>query len=875
MKKLFLILLFTNYSLAWDFTDMTQEVGLSFQHGFDDTVTIQEPQIIASGLAIGDINGDGWDDIFVVTGETLDSNGLNLNPNKLFISNKDGSFSDMSGAYNLDSNDLQSSGPLIIDIDNNGSRDLLFGSIGPNAVTTVYLNSNNNSFNKIDNTFPIVNTFSISAADTDKDGDLDLLFAHWLQDTGNAYWLNNGSAQFTDVTATHINAPSYRSSFTPIFADINNDDWVDLLLTSDFASSKYFLNDNTGFMLQQLVPGITDENGMGAAIGDYDNDGDFDWFVTSIFDADGKSEGNWGITGNRLYNNDGDGVFTDVSLNTGVNNGYWGWGACFADFNNDMFLDIFHVNGFDTISSGETDFNDDPSRLFINNGNGTFIESSASLNINDTEMGRSIICFDNDRDGDIDIFISNNQGQSRYYQNNLDLNNNYITIKLQQGNNNMDAIGAKIQVIAGDETQLRQVVAGGSFASSNPTTQHFGLANNSIINSILITWPDGSIQELTNVKSNQYLVINKVPNVTGHISDNITNLPVSNILVQILSDSGQLITQTTTDENGNYSVNVMSSELIRVVTNSTSYVNQAFPNVNCGLNDCDLNDYQSFDLTTTNNPIDFNLLPSSHFYPNLSGLWYNSLQSGHGLQVEVISLNNRATLLASWYAQHNGETIWLTGLGSLNKGIADIELIITSGTSFPPLFNSSDVVREVWGNLHFDFTDLNHTQIDWQTSYDQFESGSLTLNRLTQLSDFASNINAIDACQSGTYFNPQQNGHGIMLEVLGNDANSVFISWFTYINDKQFWLIATGEILGDTASLEAFYTINTNFPPDFVTSDAQSVPWGTINLTKIDNNNINLQWQPNNEHIEFGSDSLSMVRLTNIKGINNLDCNLK
>jgi len=873
MRKIFFILLFSNYSLAWDFTDKTEESGLSFQHGFDGSVIIQEPQMIASGLAIGDINGDGWDDIFVVTGETLDSNGVNLNPNKLYISQQNGKFVDMADAYNLSNNDLQSAGPLIIDLDNDGKRDLIFGSIGPNPISSVYLNSDNNAFTKIDNGFANVNTFSISAADTDKDGDLDLLFTHWLQDTVNAYWLNNGSAQFSDVTATHINASSYRSSFTPVFVDINNDNWVDLLLTSDFSSSKYFTNDNTGFMIQNLEPGITDENGMGAAVGDYDNDGDFDWFVTSIFDQDGNAEGNWGITGNRLYNNDGTGTFIDVSIMANVDNGYWGWGACFADFNNDMFLDIFHVNGFYTLSSGETDFDNDPSRLFINNGNGGFVESSEILNINDTEMGRSITCFDSDRDGDIDILIGNNQGQSRYYQNNLDIDNKYITIKLLQGNSNIDAIGAKIQVIAGNETQLRQVIAGGSFASSNPTAQHFGLANNSIIDSILITWPDGSTQELTNIQANQYLVVNKVQSVSGHVTDSVSNQAVNNILVQVLSDDGQLINEAVTDINGNYSIDVISTGPIRVVTNNSNYVNQAYPNTNCGLNDCNLDDYPSFDLATSHDNINFSLLPSSQFYPNLNGLWYNPDQSGHGLQVEIISSNNTPMLFTSWYVQLNGETIWLSGVGPLNKGIADIELIITSGTSFPPLFNSNDVVREVWGNLHFEFTGLNDAHISWQPNYDQFENGSLELVRLTQLSDLSSNTGAIDACQSGTYFNPQQDGHGVMLEVLGSEANSIFISWFTYIDNKQFWVIANGNIEGGSASLDAFYTFNTDFPPNFNSSDSQTIPWGTIDLTKIDDDNIRLEWVPNSNHLEFGSDSIDLVRLTAIRGIASLDCN--
>ena len=136
---------------------------------------------------------------------------------------------------------------------------------------------------------------------------------------------------------------------------------------------------------------ITDENGMGAAVGDYDNDGVLDWFVSSIWDPNGVVEGHWGVTGNRLYHGVDDGTFIDATETAGVRAGYWGWGATWADFDNDGHLDLFHVNGFGrSLGYFETrEFVADPSRLFMANGDGTFTERSADLGLADTEMGEA------------------------------------------------------------------------------------------------------------------------------------------------------------------------------------------------------------------------------------------------------------------------------------------------------------------------------------------------------------------------------------------------------------------------------------------------------------------------------------------------------
>ncbi len=874
MNKFFLTLvLFTTYAFSWDFEESTIEAGLLYQHGFDQSVTIEEPQRIASGIAIGDVNGDGWDDIFVVTGETLNAQGINTNPNKLFIAQQDGTYVDMASAYNLSDQDVQSSGPLIVDLNGDGLRDLIFGSVGTDPKMTIYINNDNQSFTKINNSIPSVYAYGISAADTDKDGDMDIFISRWLQDEGNAYWMNDGNAQFSNITDTFTDANSFQSSFTPIFVDINNNNWVDLLVTSDFFSSKYFINDQSGFMTQQDRTQITDENGMGASVGDYDNDGDFDWFVSSIFDEDGKAEGSWGVSGNRLYNNDGNGNFQDVSIPSDVNRGYWGWGSCFADFNNDMHLDIFHVNGFNSLPAGESDFINDPSRMYINNQNGFFTERSEQLNIIDREMGRAIICHDYDRDGDIDILIANNQGQSRLYKNNLDNNYNYLTIKLHQDNKNIDAIGAKIHVTSNGITQLRQVQAGGSFASSVGTEQYFGLGENTTIETITVTWPDDTSKTLTNVSANQFLIINKGLTINGLVKNAADQLAISALSLQLYSVNGELISQTMTNDKGQYSFSNLTEGDYLLVTNSEDFVNQAYPNNSCGLNQCVPSTSQTISISADQSLDDILLISSNDYYPNLNGLWFNADQSGHGLQIEVVSIQDKPTLFASWYAHLNGQTIWLTGTGELNKGIAELNMSITNGASFPPNFNSDDVVTTPWGTISFNFSDFNSAVINWDTDDVRFEDGQLSIQRLTRLSDTVTNNENIDACLSGTFFNTDQNGHGIMLEVLGQPAASIVVTWFTYnTQGEQLWLLANGAIDGNSATLNTVYTQNTSFPPNFDADAVMTIDWGSIQINKISNDKLMLNWTPNEQHQEFGDNSLEMTRLTRIKG-NDITCN--
>jgi hypothetical protein len=245
---------------------------------------------------------------------------------------------------------------------------------------------------------------------------------------------------------------------------------------------------------------------MGAAPADFDNDGDVDWFVTSILDPDGFAEAHWGVTGNRYYRNRGDGTFEDATDTAGVRDGGWGWAACAQDFNLDGYLDIFHANGYS--ASQAADFYEDTARLFVSRGDGTFEERAIELGLDDPDQGRGAACFDYDGDGDVDVFISNNDEPARLWRNGAQtLGNGWLHVSVHGTGLNTQAIGARVYATIGDTTQLREIRAGSNFESQDPPIAYFGLGNASSVDELRVVWPDGATVSQTHVTPNQKLTI--------------------------------------------------------------------------------------------------------------------------------------------------------------------------------------------------------------------------------------------------------------------------------------------------------------------------------------------------------------------------------
>ena len=434
----------------------------------------------AGGVAAGDYNDDGWVDLFIVRGD--------IGPNLLDRNKGDGTFEDVTVGSGLE---------------------------------------------------PMNARYTLSSAfgDYDLDGDLDMFLGHWgtprnkMHDqlpwprTTENLWRNDtgpdGVIQFTDVSLSADISESivdddpqesfgdpddYDYTFSPTFARITNDRYPDLVISSDFRTSRYYTNDGDGTFTDATDRDvIIDRNGMGSALGDYDGDGDLDWFVSSIWtDPEIRTE-RFFTVGNRLYRNDG-GEFADVTVEAGVRDGGWGWGSCFADFDNDGDLDIYHTNGWPHVDDFTAyNFDTDTSRLFISDGEGVFTELSQEAGIVDNERGHGIVCGDFDNDGDVDIFQMhrNETNAGTLWRNDLS-ENNYLRVKLNGRAPNTAAAGARITLTINGENQLREIMIGSNFTSQNPLVQVFGLCSSAQAD-ITVEWPDGQTSSMDNVDANQLI----------------------------------------------------------------------------------------------------------------------------------------------------------------------------------------------------------------------------------------------------------------------------------------------------------------------------------------------------------------------------------
>ena len=500
------------------FVDVTEAVGLSYavRPVEPDDEEDAAARLVDGGLALVDIDGDRKPELYVASGGS--------EPGRLF------SWDGRRFAARAGNGGIEPAAPdragYFIDLDDDGATDFL--SIHRHGAQA-FRNDGRGRFAEMHGPFPLRSVkgdlYSMAAGDYDRDGDLDLFFAQWgkLSDGLNApfhyLWRNDGKGRFEDIThivpIRTIRQPGLTTplemSFTPTFSDIDGDGDPDILLAGDFGAGQVLRNDGGRRFADIRDAVITDENGMGAAVGDYDRDGDMDWFVTSIHDPEGRS--GEGPTGNRLYRNRGDGRFEDATDAAGVREGGWGWGACFADFDNDGHVDLFHTNGYGVTEAGQygladeyvrkyAGFVDDPSRLFMANGDGTFTERSSELGIRHTGQGRGAVCADYDGDGRVDILIANHNAAPTVYRNALETGNRWLAIDLEGRHANPLAVGARVTVHTDSGRQVQEVHLGSAYLSQAPTTLHFGLGPDPAIRTIEVDWP-GPTNRVTRIETVQ------------------------------------------------------------------------------------------------------------------------------------------------------------------------------------------------------------------------------------------------------------------------------------------------------------------------------------------------------------------------------------
>ena len=525
------------------FTDIAREAGLIepiIYGGIESKKYILETN--GCGVAFYDYDNDGWMDILLGGGTRLEGHPGVQTSIRLYRNNRDGTFTDVTRKAGLE-RIAWVSGLTIGDFDNDGFDDIFFACWGQNIL---YRNNGDGTFTDVTAKAGLTGekgrwSAGCTWVDYDRDGHLDLFISEYLEfdlktvplpgkaencswkgiavncgpkglRTGrNRLYHNNGDGTFTDVSVkSGIAKVTGRYGMTAVAADFDNDGWPDIFVACDSTASVLYKNKHDGtFEDVGLTAGVAynedgrEQAGMGVAVGDVRNTGSLDLFKTHFADDTPV-----------IYWNGGKGLFTDATSGAGIArfNRYVGWGAGFADFDNDGWLDLMWVNGnvypeiekyFDAYKHAN------PRLLLRNNGNGTFTDMSSrsGAGITDRHSSRGCAFGDFDNDGDVDVLIMNMNEPPSLLRNDAPAGNHWLKLKLVGVKSNRSAIGASAFVKAGGRRQRQDVLAQSSFYSQNDPRLHFGLGAATKAVAVELYWPSGLKEVHRNVKANQILTL--------------------------------------------------------------------------------------------------------------------------------------------------------------------------------------------------------------------------------------------------------------------------------------------------------------------------------------------------------------------------------
>jgi hypothetical protein len=524
------------------FIDVASQAGLTqpIVYGTPGQVTyIMES--MGGGCAFFDYDNDGWMDIFLLGGRTLDGTPPGSG-NRLYHNNRDGTFTDVTAKAGL-ADPGWADGVCVGDYNNDGFEDLFLTYYGQNRL---YRNNGDGTFTDVTAKAGLLhpgNRFGAGCTflDYNRDGHLDLFVANYVEfDLAtapkpstlvatcsyqgvavycgprglpvptHALYRNNGDGTFTDVSKPS-GIDSVKSSYglTAVAMDINEDGWPDILVACDSTPGLLFLNNHDGtFREDALMSGLAVSGdgqamaGMGIAPGDYDLDGHIDIFKTHYQQ---QSSG--------LYHGLGKGQFDDVSNSSGigVERRFVSWGAAMLDLDNDGWPDIFYVTG-NVYPELERVFAKFPARsqsiLFRNLGNGKFAQlgEEAGPAMAARHISRGCAFGDFDNDGDLDILVMNQNDPPSLIRNDAPAGNNWVKIRLEGTKSNRSAIGARVLVRYGGKLQAQELMSQTSYCSSNDPRLHFGLGKEATVD-VEIRWPSGLVESLKSVSANQLVTV--------------------------------------------------------------------------------------------------------------------------------------------------------------------------------------------------------------------------------------------------------------------------------------------------------------------------------------------------------------------------------
>lgn len=484
-------------------------VNVGNTQNFERVETIAGLSVLTenNGVAVADYDGDLDLDIFIVAkGKELV--GVEKTYSKLFRNNNNGSFTDVTveagliNLFTIDEEAVETNAgdgfKMNVswgDYNNDGFPDIFFTH---NSKIQLFKNLGDGTFKEVSEEAGIISengciNTGATWVDYNNDSFLDIFINVWGYCEGNILYKNNGDGTFQDVSQSTISIDNKRSaSFVMLPFDINNDGWIDLYVTNDLSRpNSLFINQKgTGFIEKAVDFGLNSNiNDMGVSISDFDNDGDLDFFIT-------------GIDENALLENNGSNHFSENSIQYGIEETGWGWGNKFADFDLDGDQDLFIVNGF-KLNNGEINVY---YKNMFNEGENTFLNQSVQFGFSNITRSIEALDFDYDNDGDLDLFVSNADQSSFFYENKIINANdftdlNWFKVSLQGTTSNRDAIGTTVSITTIEGTFVKYYTGVG-FLSQSLKPVHFGLNKASKIDKLKIVWPSGLIEEYENIDSN-------------------------------------------------------------------------------------------------------------------------------------------------------------------------------------------------------------------------------------------------------------------------------------------------------------------------------------------------------------------------------------
>ena len=524
------------------FTDITSKAGIQFTHNSGRAGKKFLPETMGSGCAFLDADGDGWPDILLINSKDFTPRGRKSLP-ALYHNNHNGTFTNVTSGSGLDV-EMYGLGVAIADYDNDGREDIYITALEGDRL---FHNEGNGKFKDVTKAAGIVNAnFGTSAVwfDYDRDGKVDLFVANYVQWTqkgdlwcsldgatksyctpesykGNSSRLfrNLGDGKFEDVTKkAGLGDPTSKSLGAAVL-DYNGDGWPDLFVSNDTQPNKLYRNRGNGTFTEEAVAaGVAlGEDGvsrgaMGVDASDYDHSGRTHLLV-----------GNFSNQMLGLYHNEGNGLFVDEASRSPIGRSSLlslAFGVFFFDYDLDGYPDIFAANGHIDEEIGRVQAKiqyRQPPLLFHNDGKGGFGNASGTVgpDLRRPLVARGAAYADIDRDGDLDILVTTNNGSAYLYRNDGGNRNHWWNVRLIGTKSNRSAIGAVVRIESASGKQWQTVHSGSSYCSQSDLALTFGLGNDATIAAVEVSWPSGAKQRFTNVPANKFVTITEDKGITA------------------------------------------------------------------------------------------------------------------------------------------------------------------------------------------------------------------------------------------------------------------------------------------------------------------------------------------------------------------------